>query len=157
MGVFERREDAERTVDELRLAGFADDQIGFIQRGSEPVEESAAMDRAEARIGASATAGAVVGGVLGAALSMIPGLGWVYAAGVVGSAIGGVVAGTGLGGIVGALVGLGVSEDEARLYETEFEAGRSLVTVRCDGRIADAWGIIRHNGASQVANPGTPA
>jgi hypothetical protein len=52
-----------------------------------------------------------------------------------------------VGTIVGALIGLGIPEEEARFYEGEFTAGRTLVTVKPQGRYEEAKAILRNNGA----------
>jgi len=49
--------------------------------------------------------------------------------------------------LVGALVGLGIPEDEAEFYEGEFKTGRTLVTVRHDGRFDEARTILARHGA----------
>jgi hypothetical protein len=47
------------------------------------------------------------------------------------------------GGIAGALVGLGVPENEAKYYDEEFRNGRTLLTVKADERYADGRDIAR--------------
>ena len=51
---------------------------------------------------------------------------------------------------VGALVGLGIPEEEAKYYETEVKGGRVLVTVKADGRYDEAYAILRRFGAYDV-------
>ena len=50
----------------------------------------------------------------------------------------------------GALVGEGVPENEARYYDQEFRSGRSIVTVRADGRYDEAQNTLRRFGAYDV-------
>ena len=38
-------------------------------------------------------------------------------------------AGAAVAGLAGALIGYGIPEDEAKYYQGEFEAGRTIVTV----------------------------
>lgn len=45
------------------------------------------------------------------------------------------------------LVKLGVSQEHARYYDNEYQAGRPIVSVRADGREQEASGILRHYGA----------
>ena len=48
-----------------------------------------------------------------------------------------------------ALIGLGIPESEAQHYETEFEAGHILVTVKASaGRYAEAIAIMNRAGAT---------
>src|SRR5688500_6893726 len=94
-----------------------------------------------------ALTGGVVGGVLAAAAAlMIPGVGPVLAGGVLASFFGGAIAGTAVGGILGAMTGLGVSEEEARFYETEFQSGRAIVAVKPGARMNEAADILRRHG-----------
>src|SRR5207248_5845370 len=77
---------------------------------------------------------------------IIPGFGPAIAGGILTATIGGVVIGAAAGGLFGALIGLGVPEEEARYYEGEFQSGRTLVTVKADGRQQEAYNILHRNG-----------
>ena len=154
---FADRLEAERAVDELEQAGFAADDIGYAIRGSDAVQggmitdTQGAKDRRGAMTGMATGAG--LGAVLGAAAALlIPGVGPVVAGGVLAMAFGGAIAGTAVGGIFGALTGLGISEDEARFYEKEFESGRALVTVKAGARAADAATVMRKHGGYDIHN-----
>lgn len=50
--------------------------------------------------------------------------------------------------VAGDLTGMGISNDEARYYENEYQVGHALVAVRADGREQEATDILRANGAS---------
>jgi NADPH:quinone reductase-like Zn-dependent oxidoreductase len=67
VGVFDRRDQAERAVTALEAAGFRDDQIGLAMRGEAGgnVAGRSAEESTEHAGGGAAT-GAVLGGVLGA-------------------------------------------------------------------------------------------
>ena len=41
VGVFADRSQAEQSIEQLRRAGFGDDEVGFAMRGEEPAEEVA--------------------------------------------------------------------------------------------------------------------
>lgn len=137
IATFTERRHADHFVDELKRAGFKDDEIGLVAPHDdelEPVEEGA-------------VAGAITGGALGAAAGalatgLIPGVGPVVAAGILTGMLGGLAAGAGTGSLVGALIGLGIPEDEAHKYEQEFLAGRTLVVVQALGRGGDAMAIL---------------
>ena len=162
VGVFGDRADAERAVDELQRSGFRDEQIGFARRDDrkhEP-EGGTAMPRGkEAEAGEGMTTGAltgsVVGGLLGAAVAgLIPGIGPVLAGGILASALGGAAVGAAAGGLLGVLTNLGVPEEEGRYYEQEFQAGRTIVTVKADDRHQEAEAILRRFGAYDSASRG---
>src|SRR5438045_3978774 len=154
VGVFEDRSQAERAIDELHRAGFTDEQIGFAVRdqdgGSDVHVRGHGSNAGEGAVGGM-LAGAGIGGLIAAAASLlVPGFGPVLAGGILAATLGGAAIGAAAGGILGALIGLGVPEDEARYYESEFNAGRILVTVKADGRFNEARDIMYRLGAYDV-------
>jgi hypothetical protein len=90
VGLFDDARMADAAVQELRRAGFADDQIGVVSR-----------DRGEEEAPSS----------------------------------------------ICALLGPGVPEEEARSYDSAYQAGRVLVTVRPRGRANAAYAILHRYGA----------
>jgi len=141
IGVFGDRKEAERFVEELKRAGFRDDQIGVATRH----EETPAIEKAEE----GAAAGAVAGGSLGVlagiavAVGLIPGIGPVLAGGLLAGLLASAATGAAAGGVLGALLGLGIPEEEARQYEEHLRAGRTLVVVEGGPRLPQALTILR--------------
>jgi hypothetical protein len=82
--------------------------------------------------------GAVVGGILGWLAGIgslaIPGLGPFIAAGPIMAVLGGAAVGGTLGGLTGALVGMGIPEFEAKIYEGKVRSGSCLIAVHADDR-----------------------
>jgi hypothetical protein len=157
VAVFEDRNEAVAAVDELEQAGFKAEEIGFALRGSEAVRGGMITDATGTKDAKGAltgmAAGGMVGGVLTAAVSLLlPGVGPVVAGGLLAAFFGGAIAGTAIGGILGAMTGLGVSEDEARFYEREFHSGRAIVAIRSGKRAADAAEILRRHGGYDIHN-----
>jgi heat induced stress protein YflT len=151
VGVFHDRAAARAAVDELRKAGFPEDQIGVAAREGSSVAEThtaAAGSRWEEGTAAGVATGAGVGALwaLGIAAHVLPALGPVILGGLLASVAASAIGGAAVGGVVGALVGLGVPEEEARYYESQFHAGRTLVTVRAPGRYEEASAILRRHG-----------
>jgi hypothetical protein len=147
VGVFHNRIDAERAVEELRQAGYTEDQIGFAAPDDEPSPEGAADTGVDSRTGEKAGAGVLGGGILGgilgaAATGLIPGIGPVIAVGA-------------LAGILGALAGMSVADEEAEIYEEEFKAGRTIVTVQPDGdaRPEEREILARHGAYDASSRP----
>lgn len=162
VGVFPNREDAERAVDALHRAGFSDKQIGLAARDGDKHERMQTTGGTDTKADeggiTGALAGAGIGGVLGAAaVGLIPGIGPVIAAGALAGILGGAAAGAATGGLVGWLSGQGIPEEEAREYESEFKAGRTLVTVQADGRYDEAVAILQRSGAATRAQTTTRA
>ena len=155
VAVFQDRMAAERAVDALEQAGFGHDHIGFALRGAEDVAGGMITDSVGTKDGKGAVTGAVTGGMLGGVLAaavslLIPGVGPIVAGGVLASFFGGAIAGTAVGGIFGAMTGLGVSEDEAKFYDKEFQSGRAIVAVRAGGRAQEAADTLTRHGGQHV-------
>jgi uncharacterized membrane protein len=138
--LIETRDQAEDIVEELKDAGFANDQISVLLPETQGTREFAHEKHTKAPEGATTggATGAVSGGVLGwlagiGALT-IPGVGPLIAAGPIVSALAGVGAGAAVGGLAGALIGMGIPEYEAKRYETKIKAGNILVSVHSDDR-----------------------
>jgi len=151
VGVFTNTVLAERAIDELHQAGITNEQIGFVARGEATQSVSTPAEEAKSHA-LGATTGAVSGGVAGGLLSaavafLIPGFGPALAGGILAAALGGTVLGAVAGGFIGALKGMGISEEEARYYQRELETGRTLVTVNAGERNHEVIDILRRNGA----------
>jgi len=166
VGAFDKRSDAERAVEELHRAGFSDDQIGFATRGGEAAAGSTTIEETGSHAGSGAAGGlltgGVIGGILGAlAAGLIPGIGPVIAGGILTGVLGGAAAGAAAGGLIGALGGMGVPEEEAHHYNREFEAGRTIVTVRAGDRhdearaIMQRFGVLEYGSAAGSDRPAT--
>jgi len=153
VGVFEDLRHADQAVNELRNAGFREDQIGVAGRHAEGTTETAATSAEGSHAGTGALTGAVAGAGLGGLVGLgimagvIPAIGPVIAGGTLAAILANAAGGAAIGGVLGALTGAGVPEEEARYYQGEFEAGRTIVTVKADGRYDDALAVLRRHGA----------
>jgi uncharacterized protein (TIGR02271 family) len=153
VGLFDHQTQAEAAIQALKAAGFPERDIGVAMRDRTSQGELAEGTGTQAAEGAAggAMGGGVVGGVIGllgglGALA-IPGLGPIFAAGWLGSTLAGAGIGAAAGGIIGGLVGLGIPENEARHFEEGVKEGRVLVTVKAEGRAAEAAEILRRHDA----------
>ncbi len=156
VGVFEHRDQAEAAISELHSAGFDDSQIGIATRGGTGTGDAATGETGGATAegaGHGLVTGALTGGIVGALASLlIPGVGPVLAGGILAATLGGAALGAATGTLLGALVKLGVPEEDAQYYEGEFQSGRTIVTVRANGKQAEAENILRRYGAYDVNN-----
>lgn len=150
VAVFDNLHDAQRAIESLRRDGFREDQIGIAVRDGEnhlpPViheQESLVEEGAVTGI----IAGAGIGGLwaIGIAAGVLPVIGPVIAGGLLASILASAAGTAAVGGIFGALIGMGLSEEEAHYYGAEFSAGRTLVTVRPEDRYDEATLIITRN------------
>src|SRR5918912_2592536 len=163
VGVFHTQDQAREAIGALKDAGFGGNDISVLLPDKDQTRDVAADTGT--RAGTGAATGAVAGGILGGlggwlvgigALA-IPGVGPFIAAGAFATALGGAAIGAGVGAIAGALVGMGVPKDEAEYYEGEVKSGRTLVTVRADGRYDEAQRLLRQQGAYDIeSRAGTP-
>ncbi len=160
VGVFADRTQAQQCVNDLRKAGFREDQIGVAARDMDSAtsrgsEEKGSYVGTGAATGAATGAGAGALWALGIAAGVLPAIGPAVAGGLLASILASAAGAAAVGGFVGALVGLGIPEEEARYYEGEFKAGRTIVTVRADNRYDEAQTILRRYGAYDIHNRGT--
>jgi len=129
---------AESIVDQLKIAGFANDDISALFPDKATSKDFAHEQHTKAPEGAAAggAVGLGVGGVLGLLAGIgslaIPGVGPFIAAGPIMGALSGAAVGGATGGIIGALVGLGIPEYEAKRYEGKVRGGNILISVHTD-------------------------
>lgn len=153
VGVFTNRVQAEDAIAELRRAGFRDNQIGLVARtdGGDLQRTDGAGEETMAGEGAvaGAVAGAGIGGLVGLGVlsGVIPIVGPAIVAGTLGTILTNALGGAAIAGIVGALIGFGIPEEDARYYESEVKGGRFLVTVDAGTRYNEAWSILDRFGA----------
>jgi len=159
VAVFENHAQADRAVDELHRAGFTHDQIGVAGRDPDSKYATDKGTKAAAGAATGAVAGAGVGGLvaLGILAGIIPGIGPAIAAGTLGVILANAAGGAAIAGLAGALIGLGIPDDEAKYYENEFHSGRTVVTVNAGARYDEAWAILARHGAYNKQNARTSA
>jgi hypothetical protein len=154
IGVFDNREQAEKSISQLRDSGFDTNEISILtkgrgKKGGDEEGGDAVLDMGTATDGT--TTGGVLGGIAGLALGAgalaIPGLGPIIAAGP----IAGLLSGAATGGIAGGLIDWGIPEQRGRYYEGEVKKGRVLAAVRThEQKIKSAADIMRENGAKDI-------
>jgi uncharacterized protein (TIGR02271 family) len=163
VALFDNHAEAQRAINQLKRVGFTEKEIGVTARDTDSDGRAGRADKG----GTHATEGAVAGVAAGAGVGALWGLGILAGAlPAIGPAIAGgtlavilssAAAGAATAGVAGALIGAGIPEDEAKYYESEFQAGRVLVTVRADGRIDEAQSILRQNGGYDLRSGGSSA
>ena len=150
IGLFQSRAAAEDAILELKLAGFADNTIGMVARApdgtvtTEKADETMAEEGLAAGAVVGAGAGTLIG--LGVVAGTIPVIGPVMAVGTLGTILLNAAVGAAAVGVVGALVGMGIPEEDAKYYEVELRGGRFLVTVDAGDREVEALAILRRMG-----------
>ena len=145
-GIFGSRESAERARQQLQAAGIASNRIAFLTPGTREADIEASLpvsDTEESGMGKAM--GGAVGGALGTAGGagigaglaslLVPGVGPVLAAGLIGAAIlgvGGATTGAAAGTALERSLANGVPHDELFLYEDALRQGNSVVIVFAD-------------------------
>ena len=138
IAVFPDHDSAERAVKLLSEEGFPMSNLSIVGRDFQLSEKPIGFATPGEFMKEGAVTGAWVGGLfgmlVGAAFLVVPGVGPMVAAGpLVAAMIGGLegaLAGAAFGALGGALVGWGVPNDQALLYEIEVKAGKFLLIAR---------------------------
>jgi hypothetical protein len=159
-GIYQTRNQAERSVDDLLAADFSSDDISVLLPENQGSKDFAHEKNTKAPEGTAAgvTAGGAIGGTLGLLAGIgalaIPGVGPLIAAGPIMAALAGLGAGGAVGGLIGALVGMGIPEYEAKRYEGHIKEGGILLSVHCDttAKIARAKDVLKHTGAQHISS-----
>ncbi len=160
-GVFTNRSRAEIAINELRSAGVADADISCVYTDKDgDVKDSQTDEKIGSGAVAGATTGAVIGTVAGLVVAngILPGLGTLFVAGPLAAALGftgaaattvaGAATGVAAGGLIGGLSQLGVSKEDALLYEKHIGKGEALVICRSND--AEVIEVFKRLGAVEV-------
>ncbi|MBP9686757.1 MAG: low temperature-induced protein [Candidatus Doudnabacteria bacterium] len=147
LGVFKDRKDAEKVVEDLEDLSVRAEDISFVVQDTTEItnetERSATVAVADGT-GAGAITGGMIGAVAGLVVAngVLPGLGTLFVAGPIATALGftgaaatttaGTITGAAAGGLVGALSGLGVAAEDAELYEAQIKDGGAVVGASID-------------------------
>ncbi|MHC5853629.1 general stress protein [Nostoc sp.] len=163
VGVFTHQRDVEQALHELRDSGLAMDKVSIVVQNADRNHEIANNEIKE-RTGDKADEGATVGGLSGGAVGgltgllvglgtlAIPGVGPIMLAGAAATALVTTLVGASIGAatgtFAGALVGWGISEEQARAYNERVEHGHYFIIVDCTSveiakveAILQRWGI----------------
>jgi hypothetical protein len=163
-GVFRSRDAARMSAAELLRSGFSRDQVNLLMPGASEEQIHSLPASAMEQPGVGSAIGGMVGAAVGVAgglelgvgvTALIPGVGPVLAAGVVGAAIlgaGGLLAGAELGGAADEKATEGVPADEVFFYEDALRQGRSvLISLANDDEEARrARNVLARAGAESI-------
>ena len=140
VGIFERRDEAARAVEQLKSLGIADSNIDLLTPGASEQRLEAVATTDTEQPGMGKTLGGVVGGAIGAAGGMslgaaaaslfIPGVGPIIATGIIGAALlgtGGALGGAAAGKALEEGMADGLPKDEMFVYEDALRRGHSVV------------------------------
>ncbi|HEX8720527.1 MAG TPA: hypothetical protein VF736_07855 [Pyrinomonadaceae bacterium] len=164
-GIFNSPAEAERAVEALRSAGFGDERVSLLTPGASQQQLEEVETTETEQPGMGSALGGAVGGALGvagglqlgaaAASLLVPGVGPVLAAGLVGAALlgaGGAATGVMAGGALEDSMAKGLPHDELFVYEDALRRGRSVVLAVADDEAHGdtARGVLAQAGAETV-------
>ena len=146
VGIFNSFADAKRAAAMLRSLGIAENRISVLSPGTPKSEVETNIPTSETEQPGMGTAvGGAVGGALGvaggleagmaAATALVPGVGPVFALGLLGATLlglGGATAGAAAGSALEQSMDDGLPRDELYLYEDALRRGRSVVIASTD-------------------------
>jgi hypothetical protein len=152
-------EQAEFIVEELKRAGFTNNDISALLPDRRGTRDFAYEHHTKAPEGATAGGiaglgvGAAIGWLAGIGALAIPGIGPFIAAGPIMAALSAAAVGTAAGGVIGALVGMGIPEFEAKRYNAKVQEGNVLLSVHtADSKQRDvARDIFKRNNADDIS------
>lgn len=164
-GIFNSSAEAERAVEALRMAGISEDRVSLLTPGTSGQQLDEVPTTETEQPGMGKALGGAVGGALGlagggalsaaAASLLIPGVGPVLAAGLIGAALlgaGGAATGMAAGGALEDSMAEGLPHDELFIYEDALRRGRSVVLVVADDEVSEgvARDLFKEVGAESV-------
>jgi hypothetical protein len=161
VGVFPTGPAAQLAIDDLYYAKFSEQEVGMVTRDGSLVKADTSTTTQEKSANTGSATGIAAGGAVGVVVgtiivNLVPGLGQIITGGALAAiAIAGLIGAAG-GSLAGAFVGMGLTEDEAKEADREFNAGRSIVVVRAPGREAEAIDIMAKRGAQQLRRTNSP-
>lgn len=173
VGAFPNYRDAEAALMQLKNSGFPMDQVSVVARDADRHDDIAGADVSD-NVGNKADDGAVKGALTGGTLGgltgllvglgalAIPGIGPVMLAGATATTIATTLTGGAIGavsgGLIGALIGLGIPEERAKVYNDRVSRGDYLVIVEgSEQEIHRAEGILSHGGIEEWGVYNSPA
>ena len=174
IGLFKYQDDASQAVEQFKDLGYDPKEISVIMKDMK--EAGTVGTGTGENIAAGATSGALTGGTIGAIAGLLIGIGAIAIPGVGGLLIGGPIAaalgltgaaattatgaltGALAGGLVGGLVGIGVPEEEAKVYADEIRGGGILLIVPArDQRVDEVQKVLEEHKARAMRQIDLPA
>jgi hypothetical protein len=159
VAVFSTLSEAERALIDVRAQGIPKESVHLIA-GNDKSQHDEYLDRAKEESTGGGTAawnGASLGGGVGIVAGLvalaIPGVGPIIAAGPLATVLTGLGIGAAGGGLVGIFRNMGMSHEEAPLYEEAVRRGSILAVVQTDEeRAGEIRKLMELHGARDVRN-----
>lgn len=169
IGVFSNEPYAEEAIVTLDERGFQAEDISVLMKDTAMGHEVEHNTQAHVvkGVASGATTGAVIGGVAGLLVGIgaltIPGIGAFVVGGPLALALGltgtaaATVTGAVAGGLIGALMGLGLTKEEAEVYEERIKEGALLVAIPVsEEREEEVMSILSRFNATDITSVHIP-
>jgi hypothetical protein len=154
VGIFERRSDAERAVNQLESIGIPKAKINTLTPELSTEERAAVPKTTGEQPGIVKGISAVTGGAIGmsAASLLIPGIGPILGIGLAGGALLGSLTGAAIGGKLEDSIFPGIPEQELFIYEDALRKGRTAIIAMAedDAQAGAARGVLQYAGAESI-------
>jgi hypothetical protein len=167
VGMFQDQGHVEMAINELRDLNYDPTHFSVVMRDMRVATDIQANTGAQ--VANDTAQGALIGGVLagvagllvGLGIITIPGIGALFVAGPIASALGltgaaatttsAAVTGAVAGGLVGALASIGFSQEDAQVYEERIRGGGILLIVPAqEQRVGEVQGIMTKHMATDI-------
>ena len=152
VAVFEVQDDAEEAVLGLRVAGFADEEIGYFSRDQAGlVTDFAGSGHTLSGMVIGTFLGVLIGAWMGqeAIATKATHIGPAIMSGASGVILTCAICGAVLLGMTGALIGWGIPSSDAVHLGDEIASGRYVVAVNAGDRSSEAWAIMTTHGGHE--------
>ncbi|MGI5826466.1 MAG: DUF2795 domain-containing protein [Patescibacteria group bacterium] len=164
--LFDNSKQADEAISKLQASGYKPEDISIITKETGVVRKEEVDENRTEHVGGRTLKGAgiglVAGLIVGAAAFTIPGVGAILVggpllttlglSGVAATTVAGGITGLLAGGIIGTLVGLGVPEEQAKIYEERIKEGAILLAVPAQrGQEKEIQKILEDSGATNVS------
>jgi uncharacterized membrane protein len=156
-GIFSSISQAERALHELQRQGISSDSLHVIagnenNRHDEYLKKSKKASTSTAAAAASsASFGGGVGILAALAALAIPGVGPIIAGGGMATVLTGFGIGAASGGLIGAFKNMGISHEDAPLYEEAVRRGAVIALAEVDDdKMSDAINAMNTHGANDI-------
>ncbi len=164
--LFDNSQQADEAISKLQASGYKPEDISIITKETGVVRKEKIDENRTEHVGGRTLKGAgiglVAGLIVGAAAFTIPGVGAILVggpllatlglSGVAATTVAGGITGLLAGGIIGTLVGLGVPEEQAKIYEERIKEGAILLAVPAQkGQEKEIRKILEDSGATNVS------
>ena len=147
VGVYDTHLDAIKALEALKESGLPVGNISFVSKADiieSKLHAAISDNEANVPVEIGVVLGPVLGILSGLSIVAIPGLGFIYGAGLAVGALVGFDFGLIGGGIATMLIKLGINNDKTSFYHKHLENGKYIITITGNEELAEKAKVIMH-------------